>query len=155
MVRYMAHSREWLTLPMRSAPRSVYCFNSIARRIVGETVHVMPRPRILRLDHKQTGENRRERDAAFLSSRTQGREPRRALSQRLPASVAQLKIVARACSMEIMMISSKCRIAPYGMLKLSVSWPWCVVLIKPRRWPYRSVDGGNFSDELYIRHYIR
>jgi hypothetical protein len=83
-------------------------------------------------------------NAAFLSSCNEGRElePRRALANpAAPASVAQLKM-ARACSMEIMMISSKCRIAPYGMLKLSVSWPLCVVLIKPRRWPLDLVDAG-------------
>ena len=41
----------------------------------------------------------------------------------------------RACPMEIMMISSICQIAPYGMLKLFMGWPFCVVLIKPWRWP--------------------
>jgi hypothetical protein len=62
------------------------------------------------------------------------------------------------------MISSKCQIAPYGMLKLFMSWPFCVVLIKPWRWSYlvdlmgseecisgiTSVDPSQLNDEPYI-----
>jgi hypothetical protein len=136
------------------ASEKAHCFDSIARRMW--TKHTVLYTSYLGSTHLRsavafelsdvypswrTGRPERtdgKSDAAFLSSRKDSEEnlvPWPTL-MRLPGRFGGRIDDVRACPMEIMMISSKCQIAPYGMLKLFMRWPFCVVLIKPWRWSH-------------------